>query len=84
MSSLFSLCDWVGPRCSCRPCFRFAIGLALSAFVVPVFALRLGRLTDGLQSLLIFVVLDVWGWVMAVFAGLGLDRLQFGCLAGVD
>jgi hypothetical protein len=33
---------------------------------------------------LIFVVLDVWGWVMAVFAGLGLDRLQFGCLAGVD
>ena len=30
-----------------------------------------------------FVVLDVWGWVVAVFAGLGLDRLQFGCFAGV-
>jgi hypothetical protein len=64
--------------------FRLAIGSALCAFVVPVFALRLGRLTDGLQSLFIFVVLDVWGWVVAVFAGLGLDRFQFGCSAGVD
>jgi hypothetical protein len=45
---------------------------------------RCGRLTDGLQSLFIFVVLDVWGWVVAVFAGLGLDRFQFGCSAGVD
>ncbi len=40
-------------------------------------------LTDVIQSLFIFVVLDVWGWVVAVFAGLGLDRFQFGCFAGV-
>jgi hypothetical protein len=45
---------------------------------------RCGRLTDGLQSLFIFVGLDVWGWVVVVFAGLGLDRFQFGCFAGVD
>jgi hypothetical protein len=28
-------------------------------------------------------VLDVWGWVVTVFAGFGLDCLQFGCFAGV-
>ena len=44
---------------------------------------RCCRLTDVIQSLFIFVVLDVWGWVVAVFAGLGLDRFQFGCFAGV-
>jgi hypothetical protein len=44
---------------------------------------RCGPETDGLQRLFIFVVLDVWGWVVAVFAGLGLDRFQFACFAGV-
>ena len=71
MSSLYSPCDWVGAERFCRACFRHAIGSALVVFCVLV------------SSLFIFVVLDVWGWVVAVFAGLGLDRLQFGCLAGV-
>jgi hypothetical protein len=44
LSSLFSPCDWVGSSGLCRPYFRLAIGSALSAFVVPIFALRLGRL----------------------------------------
>jgi hypothetical protein len=71
MSALFSPCDWVGSERFCRPCFRLAIGA------------KMWSLTYGLQSLFIFVVLDVWGWVVAVFAGLGLDRFQFGCFAGV-
>jgi hypothetical protein len=44
LSSLFAPCDWVGSSGLCRPYFRLAIGSALSAFVVPIFALRLGRL----------------------------------------
>jgi hypothetical protein len=27
LSFLFSPCDWIGSRCPCRPCFRFAIGI---------------------------------------------------------
>jgi hypothetical protein len=44
---------------------------------------RCGCETDGFQSLFIFVVFDVWGWVVVVFAGLGLDRFQYGCSASV-
>jgi hypothetical protein len=42
--NIWAPCDWVGSSGLCRPYFRLAIGSALSAFVVPIFALRLGRL----------------------------------------
>ena len=66
-----------------RPARLALIRLFVVLSCVDSLGQRCGRLTDGIQSLFIFVVLDVWGWVVAVFAGLGLDRFQFGCFAGV-